>query len=179
MVTPPEETVNELTVGDVPNTNAPVPVSSVITPAIPDELDVPVTAPVPLPSKMPDSDVVPVPPLETLSVPPRVIAPVELELGVKPVDPPEKLFTGMVHVMVAVPPLMPLMPSTLLDEGADDGKMSVYEAVPPAARRLNVPDPLILGSKIMTSRCAVGRRFCAAVLSGQPPAINSSNARLL
>jgi hypothetical protein len=69
-------------VGDVANTRAPEPVSSVTAAARLAELGVPKKVATPVPN-----DVIPVPPLATASVPETEITPPVGELGKKPIDP--------------------------------------------------------------------------------------------
>ena|SRR3989344_5836903 len=65
--------VGVVIVGLVSKTSTPVPSSSVICPAMPEESVVAVNAEVPLPMRMPVSEVAPVPPEETPSVPEKLL----------------------------------------------------------------------------------------------------------
>jgi hypothetical protein len=75
-----------LIAGDVPNTSEPLPVSSESSPEIPADVVNAVKAPLPLPLRIPVSDVAPVPPLPTASADARVSTPAEENVDVA-VDP--------------------------------------------------------------------------------------------
>jgi hypothetical protein len=81
-----EESVVEESVALVPKTNAPLPVSSESSPAIPADVVKAVKAPAPLPLIIPVSDVAPVPPLPTESADASVSTPADENVDVA-VDP--------------------------------------------------------------------------------------------
>lgn len=126
------EMVGVVIVGEVANTAAPVPVSSVRAPRKFALLGVPHQVAMPLPKL-----VIPVPPFATASVPPRVMVPLVvmgLPVNDNPVVPPE----SATLVTVPLPPPPPPKPVTVLPTAA--------LIVPPEAMVSVRPEPMTRSS---------------------------------